>query len=92
MYINVQVQLITVHVTKNFNDDLNPVIQINYNFKSVIKKDNIYFNRITDMSINTKKQYPFFKEIINIDIDCYINDGIIYIKIENIMRNTSTFN
>ena len=63
-----------VHVNKNFNDDLNPVIQINYNFKSVIKEDNKKINRITDINIDTKKKYTFFKEIINIDIDDFIDE------------------
>ena len=64
-----------VHVSKNFNKELKPVIQINYNFKSIINEKE-FFNRVTDMNINTKQTYPFFKEIINIDIDKCVNNKL----------------
>ena len=46
---------------------------MNYNFKSILKNKDSYFNRVTDMFIKSKELYPFFKEIINIDIDSYID-------------------
>ena len=62
-----------VHVSKDYNKDLRPVVQVNYNFKSILKNKDSYFNRVTDMFIKSKELYPFFKEIINIDIDSYID-------------------
>ena len=62
-----------VHVSKNYSEELKPVIQINYNFNSIIKNKDSFFNRITDMNIKSKEPYQFFKEIINIDIDGFID-------------------
>ena len=59
----------SVHVNKTYSDNLKPVIQINLNFNSILKIKDSYFNRVTDMFIKSNKPYPFFKEIINIDID-----------------------
>ena len=62
-----------VHVSKNYSEDLKPVIQVNYNFNSILKNKDSFFNRVTDMNIKSNEIYPFFKEIINIDIDDYID-------------------
>ena len=62
-----------VHVSKDYNKDLRPVVQVNYNFNSILKNKDAYFNRVTDMNIKSKELYPFFKEIINIDIDGFID-------------------
>ena len=62
-----------VHVSKNYCDDLKPVTQVNYNFNSILKNKDSYFNRFTDINIKSKELYPFFKEIINIDINTYID-------------------
>ena len=62
-----------VHVSKNYSEVLKPVTQVNYNFNSILKNKDSYFNRFTDINIKSKELYPFFKEIINIDIDTYID-------------------
>ena len=62
-----------VHVSKNYSEELKPVIQVNYNFNSILKNKDAYFNRVTDMNIKTNELYPFFKEIINIDVDGFID-------------------
>ena len=49
-----------VHVNKNYSEDLKPVIQINYNFNSILKNKDSYFNRVTDMFIKSKELYHFF--------------------------------
>lgn len=62
-----------VHVNKNYCKYLKPIIQINYNFNSKYK-DKKYIQHYTDMEIHTYQKYGFFKEIINIDIDNYIDE------------------
>ena len=62
----------SIHVNKTYSDNLKPVIQINLNFNSKLK-DNSFIHKITDMDINTHNNYEFFKEIINIDIDQFID-------------------
>lgn len=61
-----------VHVNKDYSKYLKPIIQINYNFKSFLKDEKDIHN-YTDMEKNIYKEYGFFKEIINIDIDNYID-------------------
>ena len=61
-----------VRVNKDYSKYLKPIIQINYNFKS-LWKDKKGMHYYTDMEINTYQKYGFFKEIINIDIDNYID-------------------
>ncbi|MBQ9319074.1 MAG: hypothetical protein IJR82_05525, partial [Bacilli bacterium] len=60
----------TVKVGKNYQDNMKPVIQINYNINSHLK----YNGKYTDMEEKTYNKYLFVKEIINVDIAKYMDE------------------
>ena len=60
-----------VHRGKNYINSIKPVVQINYNVKT--PKDNEYNGKYKELEINSYKEYPKIKEIINIDIAKYID-------------------
>ena len=60
-----------VHKGKDYLKSIKPVVQINYNVNTSI--DNEYNGRYKEMEVNSYKEYPKIKEIINIDIAKYID-------------------
>ena len=60
-----------VHKGKDYLKSIKPVVQINYNVKT--PKDNEYNGKYKELEINSYKEYPKIKEIINIDIAKYID-------------------
>ena len=59
-----------VHKGKKYKNSIKPVVQINYNIKT--SKDK-YEGKYKDLETSTFKEYPYLKEIINIDIAKYID-------------------
>ena len=60
-----------VHKGKDYLKSIKPVVQINYNVNTSI--DNEYNGRYKEMEVNSYKEYPKIKEIINIDIAKYMD-------------------
>ena len=60
-----------VHKGKKYINSIKPVVQINYNIKT--PKDNEYNGKYKDLETNNYKEYPYLKEIINIDIAKYMD-------------------
>lgn len=70
-YVYQCAQIVNLVKTKmKYKDSLKPIIQINFNLKS---NTNRYINTYTDIEKETHEKYIFIKEIINIDIDKYID-------------------
>ena len=70
-YVYQCAQIVNLVKTKmKYKDSLKPIIQINSNFKS---NSNRYIKTYTDLEKETHEKYTFIKEIINIDIDKYMD-------------------